>query len=310
MNKKTRFLILLVVLGLGLSGIISAQTLPPAPLSQSSQSSTVLPVTDTAAKVEEASDIKNEEPPKPEEKIVTIAVPELGYTREFERKKISPQIFDDSMMGLSAAYRPANTTVNSGETETATEYLELRGLVGEIRHRLLLEGYHVVEAGSGMVVHGQDEKAQIFDIKRRISRGEFNGATFVLVGTLVDISPISSVTQILGTDGVLQRRGLDLLVDFSLIDTKTLQITAAFNAHGEASEMRLDRVNRNSNPGDFVPRRAKMIKDLAVSLAKNVSKRLEAHGYFPEREAELTPEDISKQKYNRYEDKNLKVYKN
>lgn len=283
-----------------------AQTLPPAP----SNSSGTLPVTETAAKVEETSDVKIEEVPKSEEKVVTIAVPELGYTRDFERKKITPQIFDDSTMAMSAAYRTSNSSASSGETETATEYLELRGLVGEIRHRLLLEGYHVVEAGSGMVVHGQDEKAQIFDIKRRIARGEFNGATFVLVGTLVDISPISSDTQILGTDGVLHRRGLDLLADFSLIDTKTLQITAAFNAHGEASEMRLDRVNRNSSPGEFVPRRAKMIKDLADSLAKAVSKKLEAHGYFPEKEPELTPEDLSKQKYNRYEDKNLKVYKN
>ena len=256
--------------------------------------------TASTAPVEDAS-ASNESVPKVEEKIVTIAVPELGYTKDFERKRI-PKIVD------TAEGAPA-VAVNPNENETATEYLELRGLVGEIRHRLLLAGYHVVEAGSGMVVHGQDEKAQIFDIKRRIAKGEFNGATFVLVGTLLDISEINSDTQILGTDGVLRRRGLDLLADFSLIDTKTLQITAAFNAHGEATELRLDRQTQGGFNGEFIPRRARVIRDLAASLAKNVSKKLEAHGYFPETDS-ATAEESGNQKYNRYDDKNLKVYKN
>ena len=263
------------------------------------QNSSESPVVTTTPVVESAA--SNEEPPKPEEKIVTIAVPELGYTREFERKRM-PQIVDGAD-GVALA------PVNPNTTEMATEYLELRGLVGEIRHRLLLEGYHVVEAGSGMVVHGQDEKAQIFDIKRRIAKGEFNGATFVLVGTLLDISEINSDTQILGTDGVLRRRGLDLLADFSLIDTKTLQITAAFNAHGEATELRLDRQTRGGFNGEFVPRRAKVLRDLAASLAKNVSKKLEAHGYFPERDSSSAAEESGNQKYNRYDDKNVRVYK-
>jgi hypothetical protein len=300
MSKKNLLASLVVSLSFGaVMCVAQGQTRVPneVPTQASVEpSSTVTPI-------ETASDIK-EEPLKPEEKVVTIAVPELGYTRDFERKRI-PQIVE-SFDGMPAA------PVNPNTTEMATEYLELRGLVGEVRHKLLLEGYHVVEAGSGMVVHGQEEKAQIFDIKRRIAKGEFNGATFVLVGTLLDISPINSDTQIIGTDGVLRRRGLDLLADFSLIDTKTMQITAAFNAHGEAVEVRLDRNTAGSFSGEFVPRRAKMIKDLAASLANNVSKKLEAHGYFPEREnASLSGNEGSgNPKYNRYDDKNVKVYKN
>jgi hypothetical protein len=70
----------------------------------------------------------------------------------------------------------------------------------------------------------------VYDVIRRIKNGAFAGADYVLFGTLSDIDFQEDVNALAHTDSYSKVLGLSVVADFSLIDTRTLQITSAFTA--------------------------------------------------------------------------------
>ncbi len=107
---------------------------------------------------------------------------------------------------------------------------------------------------------------QVQDIVARIRKGEFNGAEYVLFGTLTSLQFRDSVTPIQGTSNASHVFSLDLVADYALISTKTFEIKAAFSAQGEGAETKL-----LSSRGDMLPpNRGKVIRQTSQSLAANV----------------------------------------
>ena len=104
------------------------------------------------------------------------------------------------------------------------------------------------------------------DIVVRIRKGEFNGADYVLFGTLTSMQFRDQVSVIQGTANASHIYSLDLVADFSLISTKTFEIKAAFSAQGAGSETKL-----LSTRGDILPpNRGKVIRETSQTLAANV----------------------------------------
>lgn len=229
----------------------------------------------------------------------SIAVTELGFTKNIAERQIK-ESFESDETGATRSEKTINV-------RRLTEYLELRGLTGNIRGALLKEGLPVIEAGSGIAIAEGDERATIFDIKRRVQKGEFNNAEFVLVGTLVDFAPVARKSVIPGADGTLYEWGLELVADFKLINTETMQITSAFTATGLGVEKRLV---TGSTVGPMIPRRAKIVSDLAESLALNAARLLADQGVLLGQDKDGSA-DARKdnQKYVPYVDKNVRVYK-
>ncbi|MGL6203661.1 MAG: hypothetical protein ACRC2X_05050, partial [Giesbergeria sp.] len=64
--------------------------------------------------------------------------------------------------------------------------------------------------------------------------------------------------------------GLQLLADFSLINTKTYEIKAAFSAQGAGNDTKILSVRGDIAP----PNRAKVLKETSVSLAQDVYQQL------------------------------------
>ncbi len=107
---------------------------------------------------------------------------------------------------------------------------------------------------------------QVQDIVARIRKGEFNGAEYVLFGTLSSLQFRDSVSPIQGTSNASHIFSLDLVADYSLISTKTFEIKAAFSAQGQGAETKL-----LSSRGDILPpNRGKVIRETSQSLAANV----------------------------------------
>lgn len=107
---------------------------------------------------------------------------------------------------------------------------------------------------------------QVHDIVARIRKGEFNGADYVLFGTLTSMQFRDQVSVIQGTANASHIYSLDLVADFSLISTKTFEIKAAFSAQGAGSETKL-----LSTRGDILPpNRGKVIRETSQTLAANV----------------------------------------
>ena len=165
-----------------------------------------------------------------------------------------------------------STTVTSEQTkksgfETKAEYGQLRTFSAAIRGLLIKAGYKVVQANPAVPTASQGD--EFFHIVERIKAGEFNNADYVMFGILGEMSFTDNVEDIVGTKSTSQQIGLDLIVDLSLIDTKTYQVVASFLAEGNGKEVRID-----GKGNGFKPSMAKLMKQASVSLAEDVAKHL------------------------------------
>lgn len=108
------------------------------------------------------------------------------------------------------------------------------------------------------------------DIIARIRKGEFNGADYVLFGVVSSIEFRDQLSPLQGSTSATYQYGLDLLADFSLINTKTYEIKAAFSAQGAGNDTKI-----LSTRGDIAPpNRAKVMRETSQTLALNVYEQL------------------------------------
>lgn len=108
------------------------------------------------------------------------------------------------------------------------------------------------------------------DIIARIKKGEFPGADYVMFGVLSNVEFRDELSPLQGTTSTTRQFSLDLLADFSLINTRTNEIKAAFSAQGSGSETKIF-----SNRGDVIPpNRSKVMRETSQTLAKNVYEQL------------------------------------
>lgn len=111
---------------------------------------------------------------------------------------------------------------------------------------------------------------QVGDIIARIRKGEFNGADYVLFGVVSSIDFSDALSPLQGTTSATLQYGLNLLVDFSLINTRSFEIKAAFSAEGSGNDTKI-----LSNRGDIAPpNRAKVMRETSQSLAYSVYEQL------------------------------------
>ena len=95
---------------------------------------------------------------------------------------------------------------------------------------------------------------QVNDVITRIKKGEFNGADYVLFGVVSSIEFTDALSPLQGTTSATRQYGLQLLADFSLINTKTYEIKAAFSAQGEGNDTKILSIRGDIAP----PNRAKV----------------------------------------------------
>jgi hypothetical protein len=111
---------------------------------------------------------------------------------------------------------------------------------------------------------------QVGDIIARIKKGEFNGADYVLFGVVSSIDFSDALSPLQGTTSATRQYGLNLLADFSLINTRSYEIKAAFSAQGAGNDTKI-----LSNRGDIAPpNRAKVMRETSQSLAQSVYEQL------------------------------------
>jgi hypothetical protein len=111
---------------------------------------------------------------------------------------------------------------------------------------------------------------EVKDIIARIRKGEFSGADYVLFGTLSHVEFSDQFSPLQGTTSATMQYGLDLLADFSLINTRTFEIKASFSAQGAGNDTKI-----LSNRGDVMPpNRAKVMRETSQSLALNVYEQI------------------------------------
>ena len=218
-----------------------------------------------------------------------IAVTDLAYTQEVAEYFEVASYKEKSSLNANR-HSVATTHQGSGTyvagTYSYVEQRELGSFTNDIKGSLLrgtnfrLVQGKMFDAGApqstkaeqvlNQVQGGKMAKAirqpQVHDIVARIKKGEFQGADYVLFGTLTSLQFRDTLSPIQGTNNASHIFGLDLVADFSLISTKTLEIKASFSAQGDGSETKL-----LSTRGDILPpNRGKVIRDTSKTLAGNV----------------------------------------
>jgi len=175
----------------------------------------------------------------------------------------------------SVAYTGATTVIANSEssysrsfgTKRTISYGEIRGINADIKAAILKAGYKVVQSAPNVAKEKQGD--EYFDLRERINRGDFGDAQYVLHGTIINVDIRSTNDQIPGTSDYAYRLEYSLLADFTLVNTETLEVSAAFNAMGSGQDMYLGKYNAK-----YVPKINKITKELLVSFGQEAEKKL------------------------------------
>lgn len=146
------------------------------------------------------------------------------------------------------------------------KYGELKKFTGDIKGALInSRQFKVVQAKPAPTK--KDES--VYNIIARIKKGNFPKADYVLFGRVSQMNFNDSTYQVDGgmVNYVLS---LSLTAEFSLINTKTYEITASFSAVGDGQDTKV------LSAGTYAePNRAAVVSQVSKSLGQDVFRQLE-----------------------------------
>ncbi|MGY2187026.1 hypothetical protein D3C87_992670 [compost metagenome] len=195
-----------------------------------------------------------------------VAVTDLAYQERVEQyiHIVSAQ------NNYNHSYYGASGSSNYNEIEATTSYIEqaeLRKFTGDIKGEILRTGMFQLVQGTPYTAAS---KGDIYDVIKRIKAGNFKGADYVLFGTVSDIDFTRDVTELANTDSHSAVLGLTLVADFSLINTRTYEITSAFTAMGEGQDTKLV----NGRDIKVSLNRPRVVRDVSKALGEDVAAQL------------------------------------
>jgi hypothetical protein len=210
---------------------------------------------------------------------VKVAVTNLAYeekVREYFREikassktsmRAGARETANSYRGSMSASHSSDFSYSEG-TYTYIDRGELRSFTSDIKGEMLKSGYlRVTEAKP---YTGKDTE-KIYDIIARIKKGMFPGADYVLFGSVSNIQFRQEANPINNTNTVSHTLSLELVGDFSLINTRTYEVVAAFSAMGEGQDTKLV----SSFGTHVVMNRGKVISEVSKSLGLDVMRQVE-----------------------------------
>ena len=195
-----------------------------------------------------------------------VAVTDLAYQERVEQYIHIVSAASQSQAGLYNA--SGSSSYNEFESSTSyIEQTELRKFSGDIKGEILKSGMFQLIQGTPYTAKSRED---VYDVIKRIKAGNFKGADYVLFGTLSDIDFTRDITALDNTDSYSAILGLSLVADFSLINTKTYEITSAFTAMGEGQDTKLVK----SRDVRVSLNRPRVVRDVYKALGEDVANQL------------------------------------
>lgn len=164
----------------------------------------------------------------------------------------------------------ASGSASYEEYESRTSYIEqgeLRKFSGDIKGEILKSGMFQLVQGTPYTASSRED---VYDVIKRIKNGNFKGADYVLFGTVSDIDFRQDVNEIANTDAHSAILGLTLVADFSLINTRTFEVTSAFTAMGEGQDTKLV----NGRDIKVSLNRGRVVRDVSRSIGEDVARQM------------------------------------
>ena len=195
-----------------------------------------------------------------------VAVTDLAYQARVEEyiHTVSAQ------SNFQANAYSASASSSYDEMEATSSYIEqgeLRKFTGDIKGEILRSGMFQLVQGTPYTASSTGD---VYDVIKRIKGGHFKGADYVLFGTVSDIDFTRDINELANTDSYSAVLALTLVADFSLINTKTFEITSAFTAMGEGQDTKL----MNHRDIRVSLNRPRVVRDVSKSLGEDVAGQL------------------------------------
>ncbi|MGA8134004.1 MULTISPECIES: penicillin-binding protein activator LpoB [Pseudomonas] len=195
-----------------------------------------------------------------------VAVADLAYQAQVEQYIHTISARDNHQ----ESYYGASGSSSYDEYESRNSYIEqgeLRRFTGDIKGEILRSGMFQLIQGTPYTA---SSKGDVYDVIKRIKGGNFKGADYVLFGTVSDIDFTQDINELANTNSYSAVLGLTLVGDFSLINTRTYEITSAFTAMGEGQDTKLV----NSRDVHVSLNRPRVIRDVSKALGEDVARQL------------------------------------
>lgn len=204
-----------------------------------------------------------------------VAVADLAFQERVEQyiHTVSAQ------SNLQANRYNASGSTSYNEYEARSSYIEqgeLRQFAGDIKGEILRTGMFQLVQGTPYTARSSED---VYDVIKRIKNGNFKGADYVLFGTVSDIDFRQDINELTNTNSYSAILSLTLVADFSLINTRTLEITSAFTATGEGQDTKLV----NNRDVHVSLNRGRVVRDVSKSIGEDVAGqlRLQLRGEVP-----------------------------
>ncbi|MBC3956266.1 MULTISPECIES: hypothetical protein [Pseudomonas] len=199
------------------------------------------------------------------------AAPKIAVTDMAFQERVEQYIHTVSARAnLQANRYSASGSSSYDEYESRTSYIEqgeLRKFSGDIKGEILKSGMFQLVQGTPYTASSKED---VYDVIKRIKNGNFKGADYVLFGTVSDIDFQQDVGEIANTDSHSAILALTLVADFSLINTRTYEVTSAFTAMGEGQDTKLV----NGRDIKVSLNRGRVIRDVSKSIGEDVARQL------------------------------------
>lgn len=183
----------------------------------------------------------------------------------------------------SLSAKSESTYSYSEGTYSYIERGELRKFTADIKGEILKSGDFQVTQAQPFTAKNSEK---LYDVIARIKQGMYPGADYVLFGSVNSIQFRQEANPIDNTDTVSHTLSLELVGEFSLINTRNYQVKASFSAMGEGQDTKLV----SSRGARVVFNRGKVVSEVSKSLGVEVLKQMEDQlaalgGEMPTREA-------------------------
>jgi len=216
----------------------------------------------------------------------SIAVPDLyirkDYRDFFYDEKFTARISRDANPNSDfdanggSSFKANSPQISSSEinysrsfgTNRVISYKELKGLTAVIKSFIIKAGYSVVQPNS--YSHNGTQDIDLSNIRDRASRGDFNNAEYVLLGSIVNATGRRARESIQGTGDYTYKQESAIIVEFNLVHSETFQVTASFNVYASGADIYIGRSN-----AVFVPRYDKIARELISSFGEDVTAKLQ-----------------------------------
>lgn len=195
----------------------------------------------------------------------SIAVTDLAYSKTVEDYVRTVDYHDNRQFSESSSRSSESNRTDYHESESNSSYIEygeLKKFTGDIKGALInSRQFKVVQAKPAPT----KEDESVYNIIARIKKGDFPKADYVLFGRISEMSFNESSYS--ANDSMMNAvLSLTLVAEFSLINTKTYEITASFSATGDGQD---------TKGMQATPNRGAVVSQVSKSLGQDVFRQLE-----------------------------------